>query len=172
MVGRVLRAQRLFQRGQKLAAQGCLDAAIEAFVQAQGLRPRATGIYLHHALALAERARLPEAVRVLRQAIDLQPTNPVLPMFLGRVYFDHADYSQASKWCTRALSLSPYNCHALALQALIEFASGQVLEGYQRLQQPVPLPLSVLERGVLWLVRGRVPTLLQQANTALQGRAL
>jgi tetratricopeptide (TPR) repeat protein len=172
MVGRVLRAQRLFQRGQKLAAQGCLDAAIEAFVQAQGLRPRAPGIYLHHALALAERARLPEAVRVLQQAIDLQPTNPVLPMFLGRVYFDHADYAQASKWCTRALSLSPYNCHALALQALIEFASGQVLEGYQRLQQPAPLPLSVLERGVLWLVRSRIPTLLQQTNAALQGRAL
>jgi len=172
MVGRVLRAEWLFRRGQKLAAQGRLAEAVEVLVQAQGLRPRAAGIYLHHALALAETAQLPEAARALQQAMALQPTNPVLPIFLGRVYFDHADYAQASRWCARALSLSPYNCHALALQALIEFTSGQVLQGYQRLQQPMPLPLSVLERGLLWLVRSRVPTLLQQANAALQGRVL
>jgi tetratricopeptide (TPR) repeat protein len=172
MVRRILRAEWLFRRGQKLAAQGRLDEAIAAFAQAQGLRPRAAGIYLHHALALAETARLPEAVRALQQAMALQPTNPVLPMFLGRLYFDHADYAQASKWCARALSLSPYNGHALALQALIEFASGQVRQASQRLQQPMPLPLSVLERGLLWLLRSRVPTLLQQANAALQGRVL
>jgi predicted Zn-dependent protease len=102
----------------------------------------------------------------------LQPGNPVLPMFLGRIYFDHADYPKASTWCARALSLNPYNCHALALQALIEIASGQVQQGYQRLQQPLPLPISILERGLLWLVRSCVPSVLQQANTALQSRIL
>src|SRR5262245_23027980 len=102
MIGHVLRAEWLFRRGQKFAAQGRLDEAIEAFVQAQGRRPRAAGVYLHHALALAETGRLPEAVRALQQAMALQPTNPVLPMFLGRLYFDHADYAQASQWCARA----------------------------------------------------------------------
>lgn len=172
MVGRVLRAEWLFRRGQKRAAQGRLDEAIEALAQAQRLRPRAAGISLHRALALAETSQLPEAVLALQQAMALQPTNPVLPMFLGRIYFDHADYANASSWCARALSLSPSNCHALALQALIHLASGQVQQGYQRLQQPVPLPLSALERGFLWLGRSRVPSLLQQANAALQGRVL
>src|SRR5262252_1910760 len=131
MVRRILRAEWLFRRGQKLAAQRHFDEAIEAFTQAQRLRPRATGIYLHRALALAETARWPEAVLALQQAMTLQPTNPVLPMFLGRIYVDHTDYTNAALWCARALALSPANCHALALQALIELAHGQLQQGFQ-----------------------------------------
>src|SRR5215467_8688449 len=172
MVRRILRAERLFRRGQRLATQGHFDEAIEAFTQAQELRPHAAGIYLHRALALAEMPRWPEAVLALQQAMVLQPANPVLPMFLGRIYLDHADYANAALWCARALALSPTNCHALALQALIELARGQIQQGCQRLQQPLPLPISVLERGFLWCSRSRVPTLLQQANAALQGRVL
>jgi Flp pilus assembly protein TadD len=172
MVRRILSAEWLFRRGQKLAARGHFDEAIEAFAQAQRLRPRAAGIYLHHALALAETSRWPGAVLALQQAMALQPANPVLPMFLGRIYLDHADYANAALWCARALALSPANCHALALQALIELANGQIQEGFQRLQQPLPLPVSALERGFLWCSRSRVPTLLQQANAALQGRVL
>lgn len=172
MLGRVLRAAWLFRRGQRLAAQGRFEAACEAFAQALTLRPGTAGLYLHQALALAETARLHEAVAALQQAMALQPSNPVLPMFLGRIYFDYADYPRAATWCARALSRRPDNCHALALQALIELASAQVPQGYQRLQQPLPLPLSVLERGLLWLGRSRVPSILQQANAALQSRIL
>jgi tetratricopeptide (TPR) repeat protein len=93
-------------------------------------------------------------------------------MFLGRIYVDHADYANAALWCARALALSPTNCHALALQALIELASGPIQKGAQRLQQPLPLPVSALERGFLWCSRKRIPSLLQQANAALQGRVL
>jgi Flp pilus assembly protein TadD len=172
MMQQVLRAEWLFRHGQRLAAQGHYAAASEAFAQAQRLRPRAAGIALHQALALAELSRLPEAVLALQQAMALQPTNPVLPMFLGRIYADHADYANAALWCARALALSPANCHALALQALIALANGQIQQGAQRLQQPLPLPVSVLERGFLWCSRRRIPTLLQQANAALQGRVL
>ena len=172
MVGRVLKAEWLFRRGQRLAAQERFDAACETFAQALVLRPDAAGIYLHQALALAETSQLHAAVAALQQAMTLQPRNPVLPMFLARIYFDHADYAQAASWCARALSCSPYNCHALALQALIALASGQVQQGYQRLQQPLPLPISALERGLLWLARSRVPTVLQQANAAMQSRIL
>jgi tetratricopeptide (TPR) repeat protein len=172
MMTGVLRAAWLFRRGQKLAAQGHFDEAIEAFWQAQVLRPRAVGIYLHQALALAETSRLPEAVLALQQAMAVQPGNPVLPLFLGRIYTDHADYTNAARWCARALVLNPANCHALALQALIEIASGQFQQGSERLQQPLPLPVSTLQRGVLWCSRSRVPSLLQQANAAMQGRVL
>jgi tetratricopeptide (TPR) repeat protein len=172
MVGRILRAEWLFRRGQRLAAQGRFEAACEALAQALSLRPGAAGISLHQALALAETACLHKAVAALQQAMAIQPSNPVLPMFLGRIYFDYADYPQASTWCVRALSLNPYNCHALALQGLIELASGQVHQGYQRLQQPLPLPIPILARGLLWLGRSRVPSVLQQANAALQSRIL
>jgi predicted Zn-dependent protease len=111
-------------------------------------------------------------VLALQQAMALQPTNPVLPMFLGRIYLDHTDYANAAFWCARALALSPTNCHALALQALIALAGGQIQQGFQHLQQLLPLPVSALERGFLWCSRSRVPTLLQQANAALQGRVL
>ena len=49
---------------------------------------------------------------------------------------------------------------------------GRIQQGFQRLQQPLPLAASALERGFLWCSRSRVPTLLQQANAALQGRVL
>ena len=172
MLTGVLRAAWLFRRGQRLAAQGHFDEAIVTFGQAQALRPRAAGIYLHQALALAETSRLPEAVLALQQAMAIQPGNPVLPLFLGRIYADHADYTHAAHWCARALALNPANCHALALQALIEMASGQLQQGSERLQQPLPLPVSPLQRGVLWCSRSRVPSLLQQANAAMQGRVL
>ena len=172
MVRRVLRAEWLFRRGQRLATQEHFDEAIEAFTQAQQLRPGAAGIYLHRALALAEMSRWSEAVLVLQQAMALQPANAVLPMFLGRIYLDCEDYANAALWCARAHALHPINGHALALQALIELARGQIQQGLQRLQQPVPLPVSRLDRAFLWCSRSRVPTLLQQANAALQGRVL
>ena len=160
MLTGVLRAAWLFRRGQRLAAQGHFDEAIETFGQAQVLRPRAAGIYLHQALALAETSRLPEAVLALQQAMAIQPGNPVLPLFLGCIYADHADYTHAAHWCARALALNPANGHALALQALIEMASGQLQQGSERLQQPLPLPVSPLQRVVLWCSRSRVPSLL------------
>ena len=172
MMTGVLRAAWLFRRGQKLAAQGHFDDAIAVFGQAQVLRPRAVGISLHQALALAEMSRWPEAVLALQQAMAFQPDNPVLPLFLGRIYADHADYTNAARWCARALALNPVNCQALALQALIEMASGRLQQGCERLLQPLPLPVSTLQRGVLWCSRSRVPSLLQQANAAMQGRVL
>jgi tetratricopeptide (TPR) repeat protein len=172
MMTGVLRAAWLFRRGQKLATQEHFDEAIDAFEQAQVLRPQAVGIYLHQALALAETSRLPEAVLALQQAMALQPGNPVLPLFLGRIYADHADYTHAARWCARALALNPANCQALALQALIEIASGRLQQGCERLLQPLPLPVSTLQRGVLWCSRSCVPSLLRQANAAMQGRVL
>ena len=172
MMTAVLRAAWLFRRGQKLAAQGHFDEAIAAFGQAQVLRPGTVGVYLHRALVLAEMSRWPEAVLALQQAMAVQPDNPVLPLFLGRIYADHADYTNAARWCARSLALNPANYHALALQALIEMASGQLQQGSERLLQPLPLPVSTLQRGVLWCARSHVPSLLQQANAAMQGRVL
>lgn len=172
MLGRLTRAARLFSRGQKLVAQGDFEAALDAFAQALTLRPRAAGISLHWALALAEADRLPEAIEAMRQAIARQPANPVLPMFLGQIYFDHADYAQARAWCERALALQPHNTHAVALHTLTDMARGEIAQGYQCLKHPPPLPTTALERGLLRLRKGGPPSLLHLTNAAFQSRLL
>jgi|GEM_PF-3092058 len=172
MLGRLLKTAWLLRRAQRWVVQGRCTAALQALEQARALRPQHVGLALHHALTLAELHRLPEAVQVLQHAVTLQPTHPVLPIFLARLYYDQAQYPEAAQWCTRALHRSPTNCHALALHALIALANGQVQQGIERLLQPVPLPITALERACLWLARGRMPSLLQQANTAMQSRML
>lgn len=172
MLGDAWRVRWWFRRGQALASQYRFEEAIQAFTQARAVRPRDAGLALHQALALAEVARFTDAVATMQEAIACQPANAVLPMFLGQIYFDQEAYRDAAVWCTRALALDAQNYHALGLQALLEVASGDVCTGSARLQQPLPLKLSWAERGALWLGGGRVPSLLQQANAALQSRVL
>jgi tetratricopeptide (TPR) repeat protein len=172
MIGRLCRAERLFCRAQKLVIQDRLHEALDAFQQALALQPRAAGIYLHWALALAEADRLLEAHEAMQQAIALQPANPVLPMFLGQIFFDHAEYDTAQAWCERALTLNPHNSHAIALQALTYLALGDIPRGYQGLMQPLPLPPIGIEQGLLRFGKPHLPSVLQQSNAALQSRLL
>jgi len=172
MLGRLSRAERLFSRGQKLVAQDNLEAALDAFSDALTLRPRATGLHLHRALALAAAGRLQEAVEAMQQAMTQQPTNPVLPMFLGQIYLDHAEYTQAQTWCERALALNPHNIHALALRSLTDMALGKIVPGYQCLKHAPPLPITGLERGLLRGRKGGPPSLLHLTNAACQSRLL
>jgi tetratricopeptide (TPR) repeat protein len=167
-----IQAERLLRRGQRLAAQGRYHEASAALNQARQLRPRAAGLTIQHALVLAELDQMPEAVQALEQAMALQPQNPVPPLFLGRLYWDHAEYAKAAYWCERVLALQSTSGHALALQALIELASGEVQQACQRLLQPPSFPIPTLVRACLWLGHSQVPSLLQQANAALQGRVL
>jgi tetratricopeptide (TPR) repeat protein len=172
MLGRLTRAARLFSRGQKLVAQDTLEAALDAFSEALTIRPRAAGLHLHRALALAEACRLQEAVVAMQQAMAQQPTNPVLPMFLGQIYLDHAEYTQAKTWCERALALNPYNTHTLALRSLTDMALGKIVQGYQCLKHPPPLPITRLERGLLRCLKSGPPSLLHLTNAACQSRLL
>lgn len=172
MLGRLSRAERLFSRGQKLVAQDNLEAALDAFSDALTLRPRATGLHLHRALALAAAGRLQEAVEAMQQAMTQQPTNPVLPMFLGQIYLDHAEYTRAKTWCERALALNPHNIHALALRSLTDMALGKIVPGYQCLKHAPPLPITGLERGLLRGRKGGPPSLLHLTNAAGQSRLL
>lgn len=172
MLGRALKAQRLFTRGQHLAAQGQAEAALAVYEQALTLRPGMPGLHLHYALALSDTERFAEAVAALQHAIAQAPDNPVLPMFLGQISFDHQAYAQAATWCARALALSPHNSHALGLVALLALVTGQVPPAYAQFTQPLPRPLSLAERLCLWLGRGQLPLLVQQANPALQSRML
>ena len=172
MLRRCTTAERRFSQGQRLVAQQQYDAAVEVFAQALALRPRATGMALHQALALAETGQIATAIAILQEAMTWQPNNPIVPLFLGQLCFDAADYGQARLWCTHALALTPHNLYALGLQALVDIAHGHISQGYERLKQPAPLPMSLGERTALRLSQRRPPTLIQCANSALNSRLL
>jgi tetratricopeptide (TPR) repeat protein len=159
MLRRFTKAERLFSRAQRLAAQHQYNAAVEAFGGALALQPRAAGMALHQALALAETAQISTAIATLQEAMRWQPDNPVLPLFVGQLCFDAADYGQAKHWCVHTLALAPYNPYALGLQALVDMALGHIPVGYACLRQPLPLPMTMAERTVLRLTRSRSPSL-------------
>jgi tetratricopeptide (TPR) repeat protein len=170
--GRLNKAERLFAYGQRLARQERFEEAVSAYERALEARPDASGIFLHRALALSELDRPDEAVTSMQQAMARQPANPVLPMFLGQILFDHGDYAAARTWCRRVLELNPSNAHAHALVALTELRQGHITAGCQRLAASVPLPTSEPMAALVSALGMRIPSLVHETNAMLQSRLL
>ncbi len=143
-----------------------------AFEQALALRPQMAGLHLHYALALSEVDRLDDAVAAMHKAMEGDPQNAVLPMFLGQILFDHADYPGAQSWCEQSLTLNPQQLRSRALMALIDLAQGRVAQGYEQLQQTQSPSLSTMERLVLKCGIRQPPVLYQQASSMWQSRLL
>ncbi len=165
-------ASRFFVQGQRLAANDQLDEALMAFEQALARQPQMVGAHLHYALALSDADRLDEAAAAMHKAMTIDTQNAVLPMFLGQIFFDHADYPSAQSWCEKALALNPQQLRARALIALIDLAEGRVAQGYERLQQSQSPSLSITERLVLKCGLRQPPLLYQQASSMWQSRLL
>ena len=165
-------ASRFLVQGQRLAARDQLDEALHAFEQALARRPRMAGARLHYALALSAAGRLDEAIGEMHQAMAIEPHNAVLPMFLGLILFDHADYAGAQTWCEKSLELDPQQLRAQALLALIDLAEGRIAHGYERLQQPQKTTLTALERLALKCSLRPPPPLYQQSSSMWQSRLL
>lgn len=167
-----MRASRSFIRGQRLAATGQLDEALNAFEQALERRPQMSGLHLHYAMALSDADRLDDAVAAMQNAMAIEPRNAVLPMFLGHILFDHADYAGAQSWCEQSLKLDPQQLRAQALLALIDLAEDRVVRGYNRLQQSQSPSWSLLERLAFQCGMKSPPLLYQQASSLWQSRLL
>lgn len=167
-----MRASRFFVQGQRLAENDQLDEALMAFEQALTRQPQMAGAHLHYALALSDADRLDEAVSAMHQAMRIDPQNAVLPMFLGQILFDHADYAGAQSWCEHSLTFNPQQLRARALIALIDLAEGRVAQGYERLQQSQSPTLSMVERLTLKCGARQPPLLYQQASSMWQSRLL
>lgn len=172
MLTRLSRTEQLFTRAQKLHLLDRYEESVEVFEQAHKHNPTHTGISLHRALALSDVACFDKAYEVLCNAIKLQPSNPVLYMFLGQISFDHENYIDTLKYCKKALKHNPLNVHARGLMMLVSLAQGQVDEAYQSLTRPPPNQwgnvCQVLHRHGLV----RLPSTVQLANLALQSRIL
>lgn len=167
-----MRASRCFAQGQDLAANGQLDEALIAFEEALAQRPQMPGAHLHYALALSEADRPDDAVSAMQKAIESNPQNAVLPMFLGQILFDHADYPGAQSWFEQSLAHNPQQLRSRAYLALVDLAQGRVAQGYEQLQQTQSPSLSTLERWVLTCGIRQPPVLYQQASSMWQSRLL
>ncbi len=167
-----MRASRYFAQGQKLTADDQLDEALMAFEQALALQPKIPGAHLHYALALSDAGRLDDAVAAMHHAMEIEPLNAVLPMFLGQILFDHEDYSKAQSWCAQSLALNPQQLRSRAYMALIDLAQGRVAQGYTQLQQTQSPSPSVAEQLVLKCGTRQPPVLYQQASSMWQSRLL
>lgn len=172
MLARLSRAERLFTEAQKLAGQGKMAEAIAAFEAAHALSPAHVGVYLHWALALSEVGRHGKACEVMRQAIALQPSSPVLYLFLGQICFDAENYPEAKTNLQIAFDYDPFNVHTQAFLALIALMQGQLEEAYQCLTRPIPIPAGTIERTICRCGLLQPPSTLQLANAALQSRIL
>ena len=172
MIRHFCTARGLLTRAQRLVVAGKINEALVLFERAGTLPKPSAGLYLHWALALSEAGRLDEAVQAMQQALTLQPSNAVLPMFLGQIFFDHAEYTQAQTWCERALELDAQQWRSAAFLALIALARGDIPQGYQALQTPYTFSASALDRLALRLRLCHPPTLAQQISAAWQSRLL
>jgi tetratricopeptide (TPR) repeat protein len=172
MIQRLRTAERLFSRGQRYAVQQRFDEACQAFERAVSLQPDRAGFLFHWARALADTGRLPEAHAAMLRAMQVQPTNPVLPLCLAQMYFDHADYAAMHVWSEQAARLNPENPHVVALQALSALATGEVEQGYQLFQQPLALDPHCLEARILRAAKRPIPSVLSQCSASMQSRVL
>lgn len=166
-----MRARRLLSQAQQLTAKNEIGAALATFDRLLTKGSVSPGVYLHWALALSEAGRLQPAIEAMQNAMEQQPTHAALPMFLGQILFDHADYAEARSWCKKALILNPQQWRAAALLGLIDIADGHILTGYQQLQQPQYNSLSILEQLLRWC-GVRPPTVYQQTSSAWKSRLL
>lgn len=131
----ILAAGRAFRRGQRHAAHGEFDRAVQEYEKSLASRPNNSHMQLHYALALAELGREQEALDTIRRAIELDGRSPVMPIFLGRLLCDFGRYEEAMEVLTRAVERVPRNRLAHGCLALALLGKGQVEEAYARLSE-------------------------------------
>lgn len=172
MLARLSRTERLFTQAQKLFVNGEIERAIHTFQAAHTLSPDHYGVCLHLALALSEAGCRNEACEVMQQAITLRPCSSVLYLFLGQIYFDHEDFTEAKKQFLTAHAIDPFNVNTQTYLGLIALIEGDIQQSYDALTRPISIPAGTTEQTVHRLGISSPPSTLQLANVALQSRLL
>lgn len=106
----------LFRKGESYFSRNMIDLTIQAYDKALKIDPKNHGIYLHKALALSRLGRYEEAMDTIRQAINLNPKNPVYPFFAGIINLDACNEIEALKYFENSIQLD--NTYIFARQYL------------------------------------------------------
>lgn len=134
---KIIRAEILFSRAQRLVQQDKLDQAIGVFDQALSISPKYGGIYLHKALALSDEEKYEDSVTTIMRAIELDPSNSVYYMFLGRIHYDHRRFDEALQAFEKSLLIDSANVLTLCFKNLTLLAMGNTDEAYEGLKGKV-----------------------------------
>jgi len=100
---RQLRAERQYQAGQKLAAEGQYEKAIDQYTEALTLSRDNLTYRQALALALVKVGRTNEAEAYLQELTRSDPTNGIANLMLARIYADRGDFSSAFDYYQRAI---------------------------------------------------------------------
>jgi tetratricopeptide (TPR) repeat protein len=80
-----------------------------------------------------------ESVRLLKLAIEHDPTNAELGLFLAEVYFHDKEYGKALRCLSHVLSVKPDHFEATFLAGLIEQRKGELQNAQQQFERAVGL---------------------------------
>jgi tetratricopeptide (TPR) repeat protein len=93
-----------FMRGAMFEKMKNFDAAEAAFRKVLDANPKNASALNYLGYMLADRSvRLPEALKLIREAVDLDPNNGAYLDSLGWVYFRMEDFEQAENYLRRAI---------------------------------------------------------------------
>lgn len=90
------------ERGRRLVAAGELDRAAEAFERSRRLRPEESSAYVELAVVRFKQDRLEEGIAELREAVKVDPTQPVAIVLLARYAINTGDPAAAKDWIQRS----------------------------------------------------------------------
>ncbi len=132
---KALKSEVLFFRAQALSNKGQTDKAIRIYERALAWRPFSAGLRLQFGLTLAEKFDYSRAETEIRRAIEIEPTNPVMPMFLGRILLEQGNHQMALASLDASLIHAPQNLLCLSLKGLALLQAGETSKGLELLSQ-------------------------------------
>jgi tetratricopeptide (TPR) repeat protein len=157
--------------GKIREVKGDLHGEIDALNEALQLDPNLSVVYAHKANALILLGRAQGAPELLTKAIQLSPRDPELGLFywfMGRAYFNMADYDKSIQWLKKSVQERPTTwfswAHLISAYALTGGLDGPdakvALDGYrQRFKADWPLNPNIRDYYTQAKYRGAPPQL-------------
>jgi hypothetical protein len=119
----------LIERAQSLHLAGDPLRAIEDLSQAVASEPTEVKAYQLLALLLAAQGELDTSIQLVDVALELAPHDPVLLFHAGRIREQRCDFTDATPFYRRALSIRPTDDRTRFHLALNLLSTGSVTEG-------------------------------------------
>lgn len=125
--------------GDFYLAAGKTDEAAKLAESLLAARPQHPAGYLLRAGLALGADRVADAIGLLKQATELDPTMVRPLLALGNIYFAQQELKQAAEWYERALKVAPSSADVRVARGHFLFATGTPEEGRREFQKAVEL---------------------------------
>lgn len=129
------RVEHLYEKARAHERDGHVDQAIQDYQEILRLKPRSAVVHNNLGRLYYQQTKLPEAVKSLRLACEIDPQLEPPRALLGFVLFQMGDYETASKELGTALSLNPKDTNVKLFLARSLFALKRYDDALRILQQ-------------------------------------